>query len=126
MASESTETGPAEPKLQFAPFCSALEAGFWHQLTQKKLDDYRLDESSKNIKGYYYNGEFMISNLATPFWNFSKGAMTGKKRLGKHWSGLPITVHTFTLRDVVRRVTYHVGFFSSSELSVREWQVQVG
>ncbi|XP_073772262.1 ubiquitin-like modifier-activating enzyme ATG7 [Danio rerio] len=44
-------------KLQFAPFCSALEAGFWHQLTQKKLNEYRLDESPKNIKGYYYNGD---------------------------------------------------------------------
>uniref|UniRef100_A0AAY4DCL5 Ubiquitin-like modifier-activating enzyme ATG7 n=1 Tax=Denticeps clupeoides TaxID=299321 RepID=A0AAY4DCL5_9TELE len=43
-------------KLQFAPFSSALEAGFWHQLTQKKLNDYRLDESPKSIKGYYYNG----------------------------------------------------------------------
>uniref|UniRef100_A0AAY4DAK4 Ubiquitin-like modifier-activating enzyme ATG7 n=1 Tax=Denticeps clupeoides TaxID=299321 RepID=A0AAY4DAK4_9TELE len=42
-------------KLQFAPFSSALEAGFWHQLTQKKLNDYRLDESPKSIKGYYYN-----------------------------------------------------------------------
>lgn len=51
MAAEST-------KLQFAPFCSALEAGFWHQLTQKKLNDYHLDESPKNIKGYYYNGEY--------------------------------------------------------------------
>uniref|UniRef100_A0A8C9Y947 Ubiquitin-like modifier-activating enzyme ATG7 n=1 Tax=Sander lucioperca TaxID=283035 RepID=A0A8C9Y947_SANLU len=44
-------------KLQFAPFSSALEAGFWHQLTQKKLNDYRLDESPKSIKGYYYNGD---------------------------------------------------------------------
>uniref|UniRef100_A0A8D3CAH3 Ubiquitin-like modifier-activating enzyme ATG7 n=1 Tax=Scophthalmus maximus TaxID=52904 RepID=A0A8D3CAH3_SCOMX len=44
-------------KLQFAPFSSALEAGFWHQLTQKKLNDYRLDESPKCIKGYYYNGD---------------------------------------------------------------------
>ncbi|XP_049327557.1 ubiquitin-like modifier-activating enzyme ATG7 isoform X1 [Astyanax mexicanus] len=52
MAAES-----APPKLQFAPFSSALEAGFWHQLTQKKLNDYRLDESPKNIKGYYYNGD---------------------------------------------------------------------
>uniref|UniRef100_A0A4W4DWI9 Ubiquitin-like modifier-activating enzyme ATG7 n=1 Tax=Electrophorus electricus TaxID=8005 RepID=A0A4W4DWI9_ELEEL len=43
--------------LQFAPFSSALEAGFWHQLTQKKLNDYRLDESPKSIKGYYYNGD---------------------------------------------------------------------
>ncbi|XP_077058724.1 ubiquitin-like modifier-activating enzyme ATG7 [Siphateles boraxobius] len=53
MAAEST----AAPKLQFSPFFSALEAGFWHQLTQKKLNDYHLDESPKNIKGYYYNGD---------------------------------------------------------------------
>ncbi|XP_034022088.1 ubiquitin-like modifier-activating enzyme ATG7 [Thalassophryne amazonica] len=44
-------------RLQFAPFSSALEAGFWHQLTQKKLNEYRLDESSKPIIGYYYNGD---------------------------------------------------------------------
>uniref|UniRef100_A0A673N1T5 Ubiquitin-like modifier-activating enzyme ATG7 n=1 Tax=Sinocyclocheilus rhinocerous TaxID=307959 RepID=A0A673N1T5_9TELE len=50
------ESSPAL-KLQFAPFCSALEAGFWHQLTQKKLNDFRLDESPKIIKGYYYNGD---------------------------------------------------------------------
>uniref|UniRef100_A0A4W4DWS9 Ubiquitin-like modifier-activating enzyme ATG7 n=1 Tax=Electrophorus electricus TaxID=8005 RepID=A0A4W4DWS9_ELEEL len=52
-----TNIGSAAPKLQFAPFSSALEAGFWHQLTQKKLNDYRLDESPKSIKGYYYNGD---------------------------------------------------------------------
>ncbi|CAL8355647.1 unnamed protein product [Gadus morhua 'NCC'] len=59
MASSSGEAGssPVDAKLQFAPFCSALEAGFWHQLTQKKLNDYRLDESPKCIKGYYYNGD---------------------------------------------------------------------
>ncbi|XP_075997157.1 ubiquitin-like modifier-activating enzyme ATG7 [Genypterus blacodes] len=59
MASDSGDTGSttAGTKLQFAPFSSALEAGFWHQLTQKKLDDFRLDESPKNIKGYYYNGD---------------------------------------------------------------------
>ncbi|KAM9800601.1 ubiquitin-like modifier-activating enzyme ATG7 isoform 1-T4 [Syngnathus typhle] len=47
----------AELKLQFAPFSSALEAGFWHPLTERKLNDYRLDESPKCIKGYYYNGD---------------------------------------------------------------------
>uniref|UniRef100_A0A668A6A2 Ubiquitin-like modifier-activating enzyme ATG7 n=1 Tax=Myripristis murdjan TaxID=586833 RepID=A0A668A6A2_9TELE len=59
MASGVAEAGSssAEPKLQFAPFSSALEAGFWHQLTQKKLNEYRLDESPKCVKGYYYNGE---------------------------------------------------------------------
>ncbi|XP_063072142.1 ubiquitin-like modifier-activating enzyme ATG7 [Engraulis encrasicolus] len=57
MADDSTDKAAGTPKLQFAPFCSALEAGFWHQLTQKKLNDYRLDESPKSIKGYYYNGD---------------------------------------------------------------------
>ncbi len=57
MEAESAERGTAALKLQFAPFCSALEAGFWHQLTQKKLNDFRLDESPKHIKGYYCNGE---------------------------------------------------------------------
>uniref|UniRef100_A0A4W6F283 Ubiquitin-like modifier-activating enzyme ATG7 n=1 Tax=Lates calcarifer TaxID=8187 RepID=A0A4W6F283_LATCA len=59
MASDTTGAASfaADLKLQFAPFSSALEAGFWHQLTQKKLDDYRLDESPKCIKGYYYNGD---------------------------------------------------------------------
>ena len=47
---------PALCKLQFAPFSSALDVGFWHELTQKKLNEYRLDEAPKNIKGYYYNG----------------------------------------------------------------------
>ncbi|KAG8007673.1 Ubiquitin-like modifier-activating enzyme ATG7 [Nibea albiflora] len=59
MASDTSEaaSSTADLKLQFAPFSSALEAGFWHQLTQKKLNDYRLDESPKCIKGYYYNGD---------------------------------------------------------------------
>lgn len=59
MASHTGEAAGAKAdlKLQFAPFSSALEAGFWHQLTQKKLNDYRLDESPKCIKGFYYNGD---------------------------------------------------------------------
>lgn len=57
MAAESVERGAAPSKLQFAPFSSALEAGFWHQLTQKKLNDYHLDESPRSIKGYYNNGK---------------------------------------------------------------------
>lgn len=60
MAAASREVHqPVDPeisKLQFAPFSSALDAGFWHELTQKKLNEYRLDETPKVIKGYYYNG----------------------------------------------------------------------
>lgn len=47
---------PGLSRLQFAPFSSALDVGFWHELTQKKLNEYRLDEAPKDIKGYYYNG----------------------------------------------------------------------
>ncbi|XP_068172418.1 ubiquitin-like modifier-activating enzyme ATG7 isoform X1 [Antennarius striatus] len=59
MASDTCEeTLPTtEFKMKFAPFSSALEAGFWHQLTQRKLNEYRLDESPKSIKGHYYNGD---------------------------------------------------------------------
>ncbi|NWS13812.1 ATG7 enzyme, partial [Pachyramphus minor] len=61
MATASGEVHhPVDPgisKLQFAPFSSALDAGFWHELTQKKLNEYRLDETPKVIKGYYYNGD---------------------------------------------------------------------
>uniref|UniRef100_A0A8C3R8A0 Ubiquitin-like modifier-activating enzyme ATG7 n=1 Tax=Cyanoderma ruficeps TaxID=181631 RepID=A0A8C3R8A0_9PASS len=49
--------GAALSRLQFAPFSSALDAGFWHELTQRKLNEYRLDETPKVIKGYYYNGD---------------------------------------------------------------------
>ncbi|XP_041130134.1 ubiquitin-like modifier-activating enzyme ATG7 [Polyodon spathula] len=61
MAAVSTEKSDARGddilKLQFAPFSSALDAGFWHELTQKKLNDYGLDESPKSIKGHYFNGD---------------------------------------------------------------------
>ncbi|XP_030061608.1 ubiquitin-like modifier-activating enzyme ATG7 isoform X1 [Microcaecilia unicolor] len=61
MASDTSKTSiSAEAgnlKLQFAPFVSALDAGFWHQLTQKKLNEYRLDETPREIRGYYYNGD---------------------------------------------------------------------
>ncbi|XP_033647359.1 ubiquitin-like modifier-activating enzyme ATG7 isoform X1 [Asterias rubens] len=44
-------------QLQFAPFSSALDVGFWHRLTRKKLEVYKLDDTPKQINGYYYNGD---------------------------------------------------------------------
>ena len=41
--------------LQFAPFSSTLDAGFWHKLTQLKLDVYGLDDQLRDIYGYYCN-----------------------------------------------------------------------
>ncbi|OPJ76314.1 hypothetical protein AV530_011096 [Patagioenas fasciata monilis] len=39
-------------------------AGFWHNLTQKKLSEYQLDETPKVIKGYCYSGD----PLGLPAW----------------------------------------------------------
>lgn len=61
---------PGLSRLQFAPFSSALDVGFWHELTQKKLNEYRLDEAPKDIKGYYYNGR----QSETPFFSLTFSA----------------------------------------------------
>nr|KAF6419927.1 autophagy related 7 [Molossus molossus] len=65
-------------KLQFAPFSSALDVGFWHELTQKKLNEYRLDETPKDIKGYYYNGDSagLPARLTLEFSAFDMSAPT--------------------------------------------------
>lgn len=55
MASQE-KTDLSQQQLQFAPFSSALDVGFWHKLTQKKLNEYKLDDGPKDIYGYYYNG----------------------------------------------------------------------
>ena len=43
--------------LQFVPFASRLEAGFWHKLSQRKLEKYMLSEDARDIHGYYTNSE---------------------------------------------------------------------
>ncbi|XP_028609419.1 ubiquitin-like modifier-activating enzyme ATG7 isoform X2 [Grammomys surdaster] len=69
---------PGLSKLQFAPFNSALDVGFWHELTQKKLNEYRLDEAPKDIKGYYYNGDSagLPTRLTLEFSAFDMNAPT--------------------------------------------------
>ncbi|KAJ3285899.1 Autophagy protein 7 [Borealophlyctis nickersoniae] len=43
--------------LQFEPFNSAVESTFWHALTRNKIDLYRLDDTPKDITGYYTTGQ---------------------------------------------------------------------
>ncbi|XP_062056438.1 ubiquitin-like modifier-activating enzyme ATG7 isoform X1 [Lepus europaeus] len=76
MAAAMGDTGLS--KLQFAPFSSALDVGFWHELTQKKLNEYRLDEAPKDIKGYYYNGDSagLPARLTLEFSAFDMSAPT--------------------------------------------------
>lgn len=44
--------------IQFAPFGSAVDAAFWHRLTQNKLEVYQLDDKAKPLQGYYVNSEY--------------------------------------------------------------------
>ncbi|XP_039087204.1 ubiquitin-like modifier-activating enzyme ATG7 isoform X4 [Hyaena hyaena] len=78
---EAMAAAPGDPglsKLQFAPFSSALDVGFWHELTQRKLNEYRLDEAPKDIKGYYYNGDShgLPARLTLEFSAFDMSAPT--------------------------------------------------
>ena len=49
--------------LRFVPYSSAFDTGFWHELTRRKLDIYRLDSSNISITGYYTNGKKKDENL---------------------------------------------------------------
>lgn len=49
-------------QLQFVAFNSFLDAGFWHKLSENKLDVYGLDESKKEIQGFYFNGNELTTH----------------------------------------------------------------
>lgn len=46
-----------ESIIHFDPFVSRVEAGFWHELAQRKLEKYKLSEAEQHIRGYYNNGK---------------------------------------------------------------------
>ncbi|KAL1923101.1 uncharacterized protein VTP21DRAFT_9477 [Calcarisporiella thermophila] len=47
--------------LQFATFSSSVEAPFWHALSQRKVDVYRLDDAQVPVLGYYQAGNEIIT-----------------------------------------------------------------
>ncbi|KAG1668338.1 Ubiquitin-like modifier-activating enzyme ATG7 [Nymphon striatum] len=47
--------GEMEMQLQFAPFASAVDHGFWFNLNKKKLDVFKLNTNAVEIFGYYKN-----------------------------------------------------------------------
>lgn len=47
----------AKTVLQFAPFSSALDAGFWHRFSQLKLDVFGLNDDMRPIAGHYCNSD---------------------------------------------------------------------
>ncbi|XP_065059146.1 ubiquitin-like modifier-activating enzyme ATG7 isoform X2 [Rhopilema esculentum] len=62
--------------LQFVPFASAIEVGFWHKLTRKKLEEFKLDDSARNIIGSYSNNGFngLPSHLSVDYDSFEHSA----------------------------------------------------
>lgn len=42
--------------MQFDPYLSRIDAGFWHELAQRKLEKYKLSEAKQAIRGCYSNG----------------------------------------------------------------------
>ena len=50
-------------QLLFVPFNSALDGGFWHKLSQLKLDVYGLDDKAKPISGFYVNSRYWVLNV---------------------------------------------------------------
>ena len=60
--------------LQFVPFSSAVDAAFWHRLTQNKLEVYQLDDKPKPLQGYYVNSKGSFCNTSNYFYtrNFEK------------------------------------------------------
>lgn len=50
-------TDQKENLLKFVPFSSAIDIGFWHKLTQFKLEKYKLDEDPKDIVGTFVNND---------------------------------------------------------------------
>ena len=47
----------SEEVLQFVPFLSTVENGFWTKLAELKLNIYKLDDSKKTLKGFYCNSD---------------------------------------------------------------------
>ncbi|XP_064398702.1 ubiquitin-like modifier-activating enzyme ATG7 [Halichondria panicea] len=52
---EKVGVSAGESILQFLPFVSRLETGFWHELGQRKLEKYKLSEEQQQIFGSYFN-----------------------------------------------------------------------
>lgn len=55
---DSNMAAVVESAVQFAPYSSAVDAAFWHRLTQNKLEIYQLDDKPKPLQGYYVNSKY--------------------------------------------------------------------
>ncbi|CAL1279855.1 unnamed protein product [Larinioides sclopetarius] len=84
--------------LQFVPFSSAVDAGFWYQLSKKKLDVFKLSDSPVEIFGFYsYNSS--LTSLP-PIANIDYSAFNNEMQIPS--SSFPmkgVVINTNTLED---------------------------
>ena len=63
--------GAQDSILQFLPFVSRLDTGFWHELGHRKLEKYKLSEDQHQINGYYSNCEYILLSQSVLNYNAS-------------------------------------------------------
>ncbi|XP_055331736.1 ubiquitin-like modifier-activating enzyme ATG7 [Paramacrobiotus metropolitanus] len=79
---EDDQEGRSQRVLQFEPFSSCIDAGFWSVITKKKLEDYGLDESFRKIYGTYTIGS--SANLPCLI-NLDHDATRDQTTFGARW-----------------------------------------
>ncbi|CAF0732532.1 unnamed protein product [Brachionus calyciflorus] len=100
------ETNCEKDLFKFLPFSSCINPSFWFELNRVKLDDYRLDDDFKNLKGFYSN---CSSNDLPPIMNFDYSSFqeTNDKTKNGHISTIIIngkikifnTINEFNVLD---------------------------
>ncbi|XP_068224634.1 ubiquitin-like modifier-activating enzyme ATG7 isoform X2 [Palaemon carinicauda] len=90
------------PILQFAPFSSAVDAGFWHRFTQLKLDVLHLSEEPVDLVGSYANSD--AQGLPTRL-SVEYDALDGNQQASSTWScSAPGTlINTNTIEEFKNR-----------------------
>lgn len=61
------QTNSEKDLIKFVPFSSCINPSFWFELNRVKLDDYRLNDDFKDLKGFFSN---CSSNDLPPIMNF--------------------------------------------------------
>lgn len=100
-------TGSESKVLQFVPFHSSLDPGFWHELGKRKLEQYQLSEEPVNIFGCYTNSRA----IPTPFLSLDYCAFNEDPQLS--------TVD-FSAPGVLRNTNTIASFMSSDKKSLLE------
>ena len=107
--------------LQYVPFSSMVEPGFWHKLSENKLNVYGLDDKPRQIKGFYFNGVYFNSiciSYSSFVWNWRL-----KLRSGLKWRVCNCKCNTFQLSQLLPFFSFffflqgtitNVSFFSHS------------